>query len=58
MDNLSDTLASESLFTESPLDVVQDLCVDRVLLIQNVLELKVGRAKTVAEMLSEDPSTV
>lgn len=58
MDCLSDTLPSESFFTEPPLDVVQDLRMRGISFIQHILELQVGRAKTIAEVLGKDPTTI
>jgi hypothetical protein len=58
MNDLSDTLASKGLLTESPLDIVQNFRMDRILVVQDVLELQIGRTEAVAEVLSEDPSTV
>ena len=53
-----DAFTRESLFTETPLDVVENLGLDWVVLVQHVLELHVRRTETVAEMLSEDPATI
>ena len=58
MDNLRDTLSGERLLSEPPLDVVQDLSMRRVGLVKKILKSKVCRAKTIAEMLGEDPATV
>lgn len=58
MDHLSDALASEGFLPEPPLDIVQDLGVGRVVLIQEILELKIGRPKAIAEVLCEDPATI
>ena len=41
MDDLGDTLASEGLLTETPLDVIQDLRMGRILIIEDVFELKI-----------------
>lgn len=58
VNDLRDTLASESLLPESSLDIVQHFSVGRIGFIQQVLELKVRVAKSVTEVLGEDPSTV
>jgi hypothetical protein len=58
MDRLGNTLSSESFFTESPLDVVQDFSMSGITFIQHILELQVSGTETVAEMLSKDPTTV
>ena len=57
-DDLRDTLAGECLLPEPFLDVVQDLGMCGVILVQHILELKVGRTEAVAEVLREDPSTI
>jgi hypothetical protein len=58
LDDLPDTLPRESLLAETHLDIVQDLGVGRVGLVQDILQLQVRRAETIAEMLCEDPATV
>lgn len=58
VDDLGDTFPGEGLLPESSLDVIQHLGMGRVVLIQHILELKICRAETVAEVLGEDPSRV
>ena len=58
VDNLCDALACEGLLPKSPLDIVQNLSMSRVVLVQHVLQLKVRRPESIAEMLGEDPTTV
>lgn len=58
MNNLLNTLSRESLLTESPLDIIENLSVSCVGLIQHVSELEVCLAKPITEMLSEYPSTI
>jgi len=58
MDDLCDALTRERLFSESPLDIVQHLCMRRVVLVQHISELEVSRTEAVAEVLREDPPTV
>jgi len=55
---LLDALTREGLFTESTLDVVENLSVCCVRLVENSTKTEVRRAKTVTEMLGEDPARV
>ena len=57
-DSFLDALTREGLLTEATLDVVENLGVCRVCLVENFAESEVGRAETVAEVLSEDPAGV
>jgi hypothetical protein len=58
VNDVRNTLARERFFAETALDIVQDFLVRRIRLVQNVLEGEIRRAKTVAEMLCEDPAAV
>jgi len=58
VDHLSNTLASEGLLSEPSLDIVKDFSVRWVVLVQHILELKVGWTESVAEVLGEDPAAV
>jgi len=58
VDNLSNTLASEGLLSEPSLDIVKDFSVRWVVLVQYILELKVGWTESVTEVLGEDPAAV
>lgn len=58
VNDVRDTLARERLFTETALDIAQDLLVRRIRLVQNIFEREIRRAKAVAEMLCEDPAAV
>jgi hypothetical protein len=51
-------LTRERLFTETVLDVVQDLLVGRVRLVEDVPEREIRRAEAITEMLREDPTAV
>ena len=57
-DSLLDTLTRERLLTEAALDVVKNFRVGCAGLVENSAESEVGRAETVAEVLSEDPARV
>ena len=56
--HFSDTLACESFLAETPFDVVQNFGMSRVRLIENVFEGEIRGAKTVTEVLREDPANV
>ena len=58
MDHLLDTLSRESFLAETPLDIVEHLCVRGVCLVEDVAERKVCRAETVTEVLCKDPPTI
>jgi hypothetical protein len=58
MDNLCNTLPSEGLLPKSPLDIIQNFSMRRIILVQHVLKLEVGRTKSIAEVLCEYPTTV
>lgn len=58
VDDLSDTLAGESLLPETPLDVIEHFSMRGVILVQNVLKLKIRGTKAVTEMLCENPAAV
>ena len=58
MDNLCDALPCEGFLPKPTLDIIQNLSMSRVILVQHVLQLKVCRSESVAEMLGEDPTTV
>lgn len=58
VNDLCNAFTSESLFPESPLDVVEDLGMCRVRLIEGILEVEVRGPKAVAEVLCKYPATV
>jgi hypothetical protein len=58
VNDLSDTLTRKCLFSETSLDVVENLRVGGIRLVQDVLEMEVSRPKAVAEVLCEHPSAV
>ena len=58
VNDLRDTLPRERLLPESDFDVVEDARMSRVRLVKDVLEREVGLPEPVAEVLSENPSTV
>lgn len=58
VNDLRNAFTSESLFSESPLDVVEDLSMCRVRLIEDILQVEVGGPKAVAEVLCKYPATV
>jgi hypothetical protein len=58
MDDLLDTLPSECLFAESPLDIIEHFSMCRICLIQDVSELKIRGTQAVAEVLGENPSAI
>jgi hypothetical protein len=58
VDDVRNALTRESLFTETALDVDQDLLMGRVRLVEDVLEREIRRAEAVTEMLGEDPAAV
>jgi hypothetical protein len=58
LDDILDRVARERLVSESSLDVVEDLRVDRVGLVEDRLEGNVARSESVAEVLGKDPSDV
>ena len=57
-DDFLDAFTRESLFSETTLDVVEDLSVRRVRFVECIFESKVSRTETVAEVLREDPAAV
>jgi hypothetical protein len=57
-DGFGDALPSKGLLPEALLDVIEDLAVDRIRIIQDILECKICGTKTVAEMLRKDPAGV
>jgi len=57
-DSFLNALSGECLLTEATLDVVENFSVGCVGLVENSAESEVGRAETVAEVLSEDPAGV
>ena len=56
MDGLGNALSGKGLFTESSLDVIENLSMGRIVLVEDVLELEISRTETVAEVLSKDPA--
>ena len=58
VNNLSNTLTSEGLLSEPSFDIVKDFSVRWVVFVQHILELKVGRTESVAEVLGKDPAAV
>jgi len=58
MDDLRDTLPRESLLSEAAFDIVEHLGMSSVVLVQDVLELQICRAKTVAKVLRENPPAI
>jgi hypothetical protein len=58
LNHVLDTLSSERFLSEPPLDVVQDIGVNGVILVKNVFELEVRSTETVAEVLCEDPAAI
>ena len=58
MDNLSNALPRERLFSETPLDIVEDLCVKCVRLVQDVPQVEIRRPEAVAKVLRKDPTAI
>jgi hypothetical protein len=58
MNHVGDTFTCETLLTETPFDIVQNLGVSRVRLIEDVLEGEIRGAEAVAEVLRKDPARV
>lgn len=58
VNNLSDTLSSERLLPEPPLDIVENFSVCGVVLVQDVFQAQVRLTKSVTEMLREYPSAI
>ena len=58
IENSLDDFSSESFLPEPSLDVVQNLGMARVVLVEDVLEVKVRGPETITEVLGEDPTTV
>jgi hypothetical protein len=58
MNHVGDTLTCETLLTESPLDIVQNLGVSGVRLIEDVLESEIRGAEAVTEVLRKNPASV
>lgn len=58
MDDLCDTLARKCLLAEAALDVIEDFSMDRVVLVQDVLEMKVCCPQAVTEVLCKDPPAI
>jgi hypothetical protein len=58
LDDLSDRVSSKRLLPEPGLDLVEDLGVVGIVVVKDLLEREVGGTKTVAEVLSKDPSDV
>lgn len=58
MDDLRNTLPRVSLLSEAALDIVEHLGMSSVILVQDVLELEICRAKTVAKVLRKNPPAI
>ena len=58
MDDLGDALSRKGLFSETPLDIVKDLCMEGVGLVQHGLQMEIRRPEAVAKVLCKDPTTV
>ena len=58
VNNLSNTFTGESLLPETSLDIIHDFSMRRVGLVEDVLQVQVSRPKTIAEVLSENPTAV
>lgn len=58
MNDLGDALARKGLFSETPLDIVEDLRVKGVRLVQNVPQKEICRPEAIAKMLCKDPTAV
>jgi hypothetical protein len=44
MDDLGDTLPSESFLSESPFDIVENLSMGRICLVEDIPQLEIGGA--------------
>lgn len=58
LERLEDAAARERLLAEARADVGQDAGLHRVVLVEEVLERRVGRAEAVEEVLRKDPPGV
>ena len=58
MDDLRDTLPRESLLSEAALNIVEHFGMRGIVLVQDVLELEICRAKTVAKVLRKNPPAI
>jgi hypothetical protein len=58
VNDLRNTLASEGLFSETTLDIIQDLSMRWIRFVEEVPEVEVCRAQPVTEMLGKDPAAV
>lgn len=58
MYHLGNALSCECLFSEASLDVIEYLGMGRVRLVEDILQCKIGRPETVAEVLRENPTTI
>lgn len=58
VNDIRDAFSRESLLPEPPLDIVEYFRVRWISLIQDVPELEIRRAETVAEVLRENPAAV
>ena len=58
MDDLGNALPRKGLFSETSLDIVEDLRMKSVRLVQNVPQMEICRPEAIAKVLCKDPATV
>lgn len=58
VDDLGDALTRKGLFSETPLDIVEDLRMNGVGLVQAVLQMEICRPEAIAKMLCKYPTAV